>query len=119
MNDIDQFVHPLAVCGGETNDALEPWVLKLERRVLQLNRTKSASGDIEEAGRRVTHIDNHINLALALLLKDAVAGTDQPSATLQQVNLLQWTIGLEERFLCEGIKVWIRIRCAAALDSLG
>ena len=49
-------------------------------------------------------VHNDVDLAFALLLKNAVAGSDQPGARLEQVNLLKRAVRLEESVLAKDVE---------------
>jgi hypothetical protein len=55
------------------------------------------SGFVKRSAR--PHVDKHIDMAVALLLKDAVGRADEVRSSLEQVDLLQRQVRLEERVL--------------------
>lgn len=48
-----------------------------------------------------THIDEHINLCILLLLEDRVCCTDEIRLRLKMIDLLEWEVRLKE---CAGTK---------------
>jgi hypothetical protein len=55
--------------------------------VFALDASKRKVGK-ERRGKMTTHIDDHINMTIPLLLEDTVRSTDEESPSLEQVDLL-------------------------------
>jgi hypothetical protein len=92
----DEFVHPFAVGGGEGDEGGEFRVEDFEGGGVNLYAGKvglisfcpCVKGMTAERREPGTHINDHVNMTISLLLEDAVRRADEERPSLQQVDLL-------------------------------